>query len=558
MKTLICLSALVLAPCLSLSAQTAGGEWETLLQLEGANAGDGFGYSLAVGPDMDGDGYPEMAVCSLAYKDSLGREVGQVELRSGKTGIALWAFQPIYTPDNTRIGEEVDFIPDLNGDGIADIISSSWQALDYRGKVFILSGADGSLIRVHEGVYGYASFLGERLGKGVMGIADIDSDGFGDYLYSAVRSDGFGGVELVGRIDCRSGHSGQLLWQTYGTFTSEELGETLAEGPDFNGDSVPDIISSSLHHYVALIDPTNGQVLNNYQSLTGLPFEAFGNSVASTSDLDGDLLADIAIGASNADTGLSSAAGYVVVVSSSTGMPIWQHDGGIYLGAFGHSIFNIGDLNQDEFDDIAVYEPGNAAAQLRVLSGADGRLLWDIYGWEFPNAGFGQAVAAADRTGDGIPELFVGDSAWDSLGWQYSSSYFGGVRVLSFQPFLYGETSTLSVSQPSSLSLRLDFPDTEAGKPFAVLASAAGNLTTVIRGLEIPLVVDSYFQSTVQAPPSSFRGSLDSNGDGLVSVIVPPARVAPLLGSTLYFAAITAGGGQARLSSVAVPVTVVQ
>lgn len=557
MKTLLSLSALLLAPCLSLSAQTAGGEWETLLQLEGANAGDAFGSALAVGPDMDGDSYPEMAIGSLFFKDSLGRPVGQVELRSGKTGAVLWAFQPTYAFDNPGIGGEVDFVPDLNGDGIADIISSSWQALDDRGKVFILNGADGSIIREHDGDIGYASLAEEGLGWKVLGIPDIDNDGYGDYLYTVLKSDGFGGMQLVGRVDCRSGFSGQLLWQSYGSVTLERLGRTLGIGPDHNGDSVPDIYTSSHDKAVYLVDATSGQNLATYLSPSSLPFEVFGESVATVSDLDGDLLDDFVIGAPGADTPFANYAGYLVALSSSSGLPIWKFEGMEYSGDLGRRVFNIGDFDQDGFDDVAVHEPGNASAQLRILSGVDGRLLWDLFGWVYINADFGHAVAASDRTGNGIFELFVGDTSWSSAGGQHSSGFWGGVRVLSFQPYLYGETSILSASLPSALQLRLKFPGTEAGKPFAILASAAGNTTTSLYGLEVPLLVDSWFQSTVQTPPSSFRGNLDFNGDGFVNIIVPPARVAPLLGSTLYFAAVTAGGGQARLSSVAVPIDIV-
>jgi len=541
--------------CSSLFSQAAGGSWENLQEASGQNIFDHFGSALAIGPDLDGDGFPEVAVSLVGREDSQSRVVGALQLLWGKTGQVFWTFQPAYVFGGPLVGEEVAFIPDLNADGIADIITGSQYALSGKGKVFILSGIDGSVIREHDGVVGYFSNYGEHLGTKVLGVSDLDGDGFGDYLYSSPLSDGFGGLENLGRVDCRSGNSGQLLWQTYGIDEWDKFGAALCQGPDLNGDMVPDILISSPTADIGFagdgtvycLDGISGQIIRTYLPPVLSPHQYFGTSIAAIPDLDGDSIDDYAVGASGTSTIFGSNIGNVTAISSATGGILWSTDGDTIFGAFGVQMQNVGDLDQDGFDDLVVRNPGNTVAQISILSGRDGRKLWSLAGRSF-STGFGASIGAFDRTGDGIPEILIGEP-W--------SSTFGSVTVFSFEPFLYGETQTLSVSNPSPLLLRLDFPDTEAGRPFAILASGAGNSTTVLHGLAIPLVMDSYFQSSIQNPPASFRGALDVNGKGVVSVSVPPSRVSALVGSVLYFAAVTAGGGTARLSSVAVPVRVI-
>ncbi len=103
----------------------------------------------------------------------------------------------------------------------------------------------------------------------------------------------------------------------------------------------------------------------------------------------------------------------------------------------------------------------------------------------------------------------------------------------------------------------MDFPSTEAGKSFAILASTSANATTTFHGLDLPLGMDATFLWTLQSPPSAFRGILDNEGDGMVQGVVPSSVSLPFFGSTLYLAAVSFHGSQAGLSSAAVPVTVV-
>jgi hypothetical protein len=74
---------------------------------------------------------------------------------------------------DTLIGESFDvkvFDTDLNGDGVIDLIMSNLEYDSDRGRVYIFSGSDGSLIK---------SFDGENQGDELSGVSLTDIDGNG-------------------------------------------------------------------------------------------------------------------------------------------------------------------------------------------------------------------------------------------------------------------------------------------------------------------------------------------------------------------------------------------
>ena len=266
MKTLFAfLPCLVLSLNTSLPAQSAGGEWQIVGEIQGTAHGQQLGSSIDVGPDMDGDGYPELAIGFLGpiYYSSL--EKSGVQLHSGKTGSRLWQYAFPSNATNPNLGEKVSFIPDLNGDGVADIISGGEHADFNKGQATILNGLTGAVIRVHLGIRSPINWTEERLGGNVLGIEDIDNDGYGDYLYTVNSADGLAGELLAGRVDCVSGKTGQVVWSAYGAASWEKLGWAMCLGPDLNGDGHSDVfVSNSRLTTVYLFDSVTGQGLRTY------------------------------------------------------------------------------------------------------------------------------------------------------------------------------------------------------------------------------------------------------------------------------------------------------
>lgn len=553
MKTILTLAtASFLLISTSLSAQIVGGKWDMMLKFKSQNEGGAFGTSIAKGPDINGDGFPEFVVGSPMFENAAGMHIGLAQMISGRTGEVLWA-----TSDTTgsysesNLGYELCFVPDLNGDGIPEVVSGNPSSLAGKGKVFLLNGADGVIIREHDG-WLTSGFNQSTLGKAVLGIPDVDNDGFGDYLLSAPNAES-NGVDLVGQVECRSGFTGSVLWQTSASGITRSFGRTLSIGPDLDGDGIEEIITSSRYPYsIYFINPVTGDVVHTIPSPPGHHNSGFGVSVALVPDIDSDNVDDIVVGSIDI-----AGTGGLVAISTATGMSLWNNYGTYASGALGGSVKNVGDLNNDGVDDIASSEQGPSFGVIRIVSGINGETLWELKGREQAIALYKYPISSYDRTGDGRLELVIGDYSVPGEINGYSFNGFGGVAVISFSPYLSSDTSILSATQSRNLELDLEFPLDMAMDSYLILASETSNSATSFWGVDIPLEIDSFSYQIYQSGPSAFGGTLDAAGKAHVSVQVPRSSITPLLGKTVYFAAVAGSSRHNYRSSVAVPVLLV-
>ena len=554
-------SALCISPLL---AQMPGGEWELLGDHQGTAWFDGYGGALAVLPDLDGDGMPEVANGSHAYRDAQGQSVGRLQVLSGATGNVVWEYIPTMPSLSTYsfiTSDRITPVPDLNGDGIPDVVLGQRRFNYNEGRVEILSGLDGSFIRAHSGGVGPMHGLGEGLGFSVLGVEDISGDGLGDYLIGSAPAENSAGDSAAGKLSCYSGSDGQLLWQIVGYEESTGYGVALAQASDFNGDGLLDIYMSTSEDYLGFNDvgmihvlsATQGQILASYPPTSLVTGEAYGLSLAVLPDFDGDSIEELLVGSPAFSSGGTFHAGSVELkLSSSPSSNYWRAEGDVVQGEFGRSIKVLSDLDQDGYPEIAVVQElplNQVEPRLFVLSGMTGRTLWEFQG-EDQYSGFGAAVAAFDRNSDGFSELVIAEPHW-GLG------LLGRLVVVSLRPYIFnqGELS-LSASTQGELRFQLDFPSSEAGLPFAVLASSSGPGSFHYGGVGIPLTMDGTLQQTYRNPPPSFQGTLNGDGNHLVVTRIPTGSLASFIGTTMHFAAVTLVGGQPSLSSVAVPIEV--
>lgn len=211
-------------------------DWKQLRALT-ATGSDGLGWSLAAAGDYDGDGFEDLYVGDRGIKS-----FGAVTLFSGKDGSILKTVAG--TVSHAGFGQSVALVGDANGDGVADVAIGSpcfdtSSNDDNSGAVDLRSGADGSLLWQELGSYwiwydpyGNPNYMGDHLGIGLDVAGDVDGDGAPDVLVGTLGST---------YVEILSGANGSTLRSVSLGDTS---GAVAAIG-DLNGDGLPEFAASS-------------------------------------------------------------------------------------------------------------------------------------------------------------------------------------------------------------------------------------------------------------------------------------------------------------------------
>ncbi|MCI0364465.1 MAG: hypothetical protein L0Y44_13560 [Phycisphaerales bacterium] len=166
--------------------------------------------------------------------------------------------------------------------------------------------------------------------------------------------------------------------------------------------------------------------------------DRFGHAVAGGFDANGDGRDDLIIGAPYCDSH-GDRSGCVYVYSGADQALLWKRNGQQAGDRLGHSVAAAGDVNMDGLDDLVVGAPwsdhaGQTAGRIYVLSGANGSIIFSIWG-AAPGDLFGFAVAGAgDVDDDGSPDIAVSAIGSDVNGPNGGHvSIFSGVDGSSLQ-----------------------------------------------------------------------------------------------------------------------------
>jgi hypothetical protein len=276
-------------------------------------------------------------------------------------------------------------------------------------------------------------------------VPDVNGDGLADILVGANHGEGqLGRVDVF--HGTRSGASTAPQAQLRGTEPNGHFGWSVASAGDINGDGFGDVIVGAAdavglsgRAYVFL-GSASGIVTTASATLAPPdPMGNFGTVVAGVGDANGDGYADVAVGAPNANT---TAGRTYVYLGGPSGVGtnaarVLDGPGGIG-GAFGYSIAGAGDVNGDGLADLIVGADNAAMSngEAYLYFGTPGGILprpsVTLTSPAGPNGEFGAFVGAAgDVNGDGYADIIVSATATD-LGNAYV--YYGRSGGVTTQP----------------------------------------------------------------------------------------------------------------------------
>ena len=374
-------------------------------------AGDGFGSSVTSLGDPNNDGIPDIAVGAFRDDTAQGTDAGSFHvLYLDATPVTTVSDDPYVSSYRTvteyqgiqdlrqgdRFGAAVSGLGDIDGDDRPDIVvGTPGKGSDNSGSIYVIRmNSNGS----PKGVTQITPTIVEaddRLGAAVAGIGNIDSVRGTDIAVGAPNDDT--GGENRGAVHI-------LLMQ--GNVRSVHSRVTIAHGTTAS----PDLVLE------------NGA--------------RFGTSVASIGDMDHNGVPDIAIGAASTSSSAPNdgkGAVYVMFLDSSanvvhTSIISNNTGGGPDLAdndAFGYSIANIGDMDGNGVQDLAVGAPlddesgdGNSGAVYILFMKPDGTAYNYTKLYAKTNGApddllsgdrFGESVTSlGDINGDGTPDIAVG------------------------------------------------------------------------------------------------------------------------------------------------------
>lgn len=373
--------------------------------LSEGSAGDQFGYSAAIGSDINGDGFADVIV-GAPYADDTAMDNGRVYIYYGDPPSSMNITPDIIirgSDSNGHLGFAVSPAGDVNGDGFDDIIIGApdkyQSGRPYAGAAYIFYG--GPLIGNKPG---YPKNLS---------VDDAD-------------------VILMGEN------------------SQDKFGSAVSWGGDFNGDGYDDVIIGAPlariggnpmgRAYIYYGGPTMNSIVDVKITAEG-SFDQLGSSVARGGDIDGDGYGDVIVGAPYADVntaGDERGRAYIIyggksvntdIDLASPSSSITVLSGLIDKAFLGTSVGYAGDVNNDGYSDVVVggwYRGMDALFKGRAYVYLGGGSMRDTaedttpdvtFTGENQEDRFGTAVAGAgDIDGDGFYDILVGAYLADGSG----------------------------------------------------------------------------------------------------------------------------------------------
>ena len=422
-------------------------------RLSGEQSYEYLGYSLAAGEDIDGDGLPDIVAGSLGYDEEDTAYAGRAVLVSGSSfveGTPAISGSLLGTQSQAYVGHSVAMSPDVDGDGLGELLVGGYgwdEPDDFAGSVHLVLGAEG----LSGSLAPAATWTGEshyaHLGYRVAAPGDLDGDGLAELAFTGelkeLSDDGQesyreGRVYVVaGRAGLTGGSAGDADAQWDGTGSRAAAGMGVA-GADLDGDGDRDLAiaapyAESYYGRVYLIDGqaalTGGTLDEQTAVAADAYYSGFGVFLAAA-DLTGDGAAELLVGAPADDRAFPDAGAVHIYGGGADALDAPPERLAVITGAWddawvGSGLAAGGDIDGDGLGD-ALVGAITAYTGLRPKNGRvgiyTGRTTWadaQLTDAElrFHGVGtkdyLGQAQALTDLDADGHADVLLGSGFHD-------------------------------------------------------------------------------------------------------------------------------------------------